>query len=218
MAILRSVDGKFYEVPDDQLDKFLVPEDKVKEKLAEAGGPAPEGGAGGPGPMGPPPMPAGTPTILVQIFGAVPGGGAGLPGPGAAPCPPGQQPARPRGRPARWPRMAGAMVAGAMVAGAMAGGITGKTTGKIAPAAAATIKAGPAIGTAGQLSRPSTCKDGLESHAAPKPGSDCSPSRHEWPGGKPASTPALSSQGTVMWSSQLTCRPPARTMVPHRVS
>jgi len=37
MAILRSLDGKFYEVPDDQLEKYEVP----PEKVGEMGGPAP---------------------------------------------------------------------------------------------------------------------------------------------------------------------------------
>jgi hypothetical protein len=66
MAILRSVDGQFYEIPDDQLSKYLVPADKVKEKLGAAGadaGPPPDGGpppsGGGPGPA-----------IIVQIYGA----------------------------------------------------------------------------------------------------------------------------------------------------
>jgi hypothetical protein len=50
MAIVRALDGTFYEVPDEQLGKFKIPEDKLKEKLgAEAGSepPPPEGGPGG---------------------------------------------------------------------------------------------------------------------------------------------------------------------------
>ena len=46
MAILRSVDGNFYEVPDDQLSKFAVPADQVKEKLQQAGGPQQRGPQG----------------------------------------------------------------------------------------------------------------------------------------------------------------------------
>ena len=75
MAILRSVDGRFYEIPDDQVSKYLIPADKVKEKLEGAGAPAsPPPGGGGPG-GGPP---SGGPTILVQVFGA---GGTGAPPP-----------------------------------------------------------------------------------------------------------------------------------------
>ncbi|MEM7014734.1 MAG: hypothetical protein AAF585_25015 [Verrucomicrobiota bacterium] len=36
MAILRSMDGKFYNVPDDQLESHLVPADEVKAKLDDA--------------------------------------------------------------------------------------------------------------------------------------------------------------------------------------
>ena len=48
MAILRSSDGRFYEVPDDQLEEFEIPADQVKGMLGAAGmGPAPSGGGGG---------------------------------------------------------------------------------------------------------------------------------------------------------------------------
>jgi len=50
MAILRGLDGKFYEVPDTQLDSYLIPEDKVKEKMSEACPPG--GGRGGTPPGG----------------------------------------------------------------------------------------------------------------------------------------------------------------------
>lgn len=36
MAILRSMDGKFYNVPDDQLSVMLVPAEQVKSKLNAA--------------------------------------------------------------------------------------------------------------------------------------------------------------------------------------
>ncbi len=76
MAILRSVDGQFYEIPDDQLSRFLVPEDKVKEKLQEAGGPGPGGGP-------PPGMGGGGAPVVIQVFGGgarvVRGGGPGGP-------------------------------------------------------------------------------------------------------------------------------------------
>jgi hypothetical protein len=38
MAILRSLDGKFYELPDDLLSRYLIPADKVKERLGGNGG------------------------------------------------------------------------------------------------------------------------------------------------------------------------------------
>src|SRR5438132_3507868 len=84
MAIVQSVDGKFYEIPDDQLDKFLVPEDKVKEKLDAAAGSAPPPGP----PSGPPPS-GGSPTIVVQIFGARPDAGPPPSGPPPSGPPPG---------------------------------------------------------------------------------------------------------------------------------
>ncbi len=53
MAILRSVDGRLYDVPDDQLGNYEVPAEKVGELMAEAGGePGPEGGGGGVDPYG----------------------------------------------------------------------------------------------------------------------------------------------------------------------
>ena len=36
MAILRSMDGKFYNVPDSQLNAMLVPAEQVKAKLSAA--------------------------------------------------------------------------------------------------------------------------------------------------------------------------------------
>ncbi len=35
MAILRSSDGRFYNVPDEDLEKFLVPADEVKTQLTQ---------------------------------------------------------------------------------------------------------------------------------------------------------------------------------------
>jgi hypothetical protein len=86
MAILRSVDGQFYEIPDDQLSQYLVPPDKVKEKLGSVGGE----GAPSSDP-GPPPAGHGSgPAIIVQIIGGAmppPGGGAPPPSGGTAPAP-----------------------------------------------------------------------------------------------------------------------------------
>jgi hypothetical protein len=33
MAILRSLDGNYYEIPDDVAARYLIPADKVKERL-----------------------------------------------------------------------------------------------------------------------------------------------------------------------------------------
>src|SRR5580698_8945249 len=86
MAILRAMDGKFYDVPDEQAKGFEVPRDKVKELLEQSGGPGPQGGpGGGPGPgggYGGPPAPGGQ--VVVQIFagGAAQGGPTDAPGQG----------------------------------------------------------------------------------------------------------------------------------------
>jgi hypothetical protein len=37
MAILRSLDGKFYEIPDELVSIYLIPADKVKERLSSTG-------------------------------------------------------------------------------------------------------------------------------------------------------------------------------------
>jgi hypothetical protein len=34
MAILRSLDGRFYEIPDELVFRYLIPADKVKERLS----------------------------------------------------------------------------------------------------------------------------------------------------------------------------------------
>ena len=73
MAILRALDGTFYEVPDDQLARFKIPEDKLKEKLGS------EATSEGPPPQGPP-MSGVSPLVNVQIYY----GGQGAPGGGEA--------------------------------------------------------------------------------------------------------------------------------------
>ncbi len=87
MPMLQAMDGKFYDLPDDQAAQFEVPREKVKELLEKSGAPAPQGGAGpnqGPGqgqmpqggPGGGPGGPGGggapPPSVLVQIYGAQP--------------------------------------------------------------------------------------------------------------------------------------------------
>ena len=52
MAVLRAMDGKFYDVPDDQASKFEIPRDQVKALLEKSGAPGPQGGGGPSGPPG----------------------------------------------------------------------------------------------------------------------------------------------------------------------
>jgi hypothetical protein len=79
MSVLRGPDGKFYDVPDDQLASYTVPPEKVRETLEKAGVPAPAGqmgpGGGSPG-MG---MHGGP--VVIQIYPPPQGG----PAPGPAP-------------------------------------------------------------------------------------------------------------------------------------
>jgi hypothetical protein len=83
MSVLRGPDGKFYDVPDDQLTKYAVPPEKVRETLERAGVPAPAGrpehGPGGGG--GPPGMGMHGGPVVIQIYPPPPMGGPG-PGPG----------------------------------------------------------------------------------------------------------------------------------------
>ncbi len=84
MAIVRGVDGTFYEVPDDQLAHFKIPEDKLKEKL---GSQAPTEGA--PPQEGPPHEGGGAPTsplVNVAIYYAGQGGMSTPPPGGGAPA------------------------------------------------------------------------------------------------------------------------------------
>jgi hypothetical protein len=77
------MDGKFYDIPDDQAVQYEVPREKVKELLEKSGALAPQGGAPAPHQGGghmPPPGPGGgmsapPPAVLVQIYGAQPGHG-----------------------------------------------------------------------------------------------------------------------------------------------
>jgi hypothetical protein len=76
MAILKSADGKFYDVPDNQLDSLLIPAEQVKEKLEAAGAPTGGGGGGrrgGGGRSGP------APQVFIQVFGGAKASRGGVP-------------------------------------------------------------------------------------------------------------------------------------------
>ena len=82
MLVVRSMDGKFYDIPDDQASQFEVPRERVKGLLEKMGTPAPQGGPGdagqgAPGPMQPPMQdgapggaPGAGPSVLVQSYGS----------------------------------------------------------------------------------------------------------------------------------------------------
>lgn len=86
MGILRGVDGRFYEVPDEDMEKFLVPDDKVKDLLREdvTAEPGPGGGGGGgrgPGGSGPQAIPGTGGQVVINVFTSPPGdsmGGGGM--------------------------------------------------------------------------------------------------------------------------------------------
>lgn len=65
MAILRSSDGRFYDIEDDQLESRLIPAEQIKEKLGAVGvGPSP-------GPVGPAPqmvVPGSGGQVVIQIY------------------------------------------------------------------------------------------------------------------------------------------------------
>ena len=87
MAVLLSMDGKYYEIPDDQVADFEVPREKVRDVLAHSpSSPSERGNPGsGPGPRGAQAGPGGSP-VIIQVLpnglhGPRPAGGAaGAPG------------------------------------------------------------------------------------------------------------------------------------------
>lgn len=65
MAILRSSDGKFYDIADEQLEGKLIPAEQIKEKLG-AVGVGPSEGPVGPGPQMVVPGSGGQ--VVIQIY------------------------------------------------------------------------------------------------------------------------------------------------------
>lgn len=76
MAILRSSDGKFYDIADDQLEGRMIPAEQIREKLG-AVGVGPSEGPVGPGPQMVVPGSGGQ--VVIQIYTS--GGGEGPSGP-----------------------------------------------------------------------------------------------------------------------------------------
>ena len=70
MAILRSNDGRFYDVADDQLADKLIPSDQIKEKLASVGVGSSEGPVG----SGPIVIPGTGGQVVIQIYTSSGGG------------------------------------------------------------------------------------------------------------------------------------------------
>lgn len=75
MVILRSIDGRFYQIPDEEEGQFLVPADKVEETLRASGAAQLQAAAQGAGcvPMRGP-MGASAPTVVIVAGGSTPQG------------------------------------------------------------------------------------------------------------------------------------------------
>jgi len=86
MAILRSSDGRFYDVADDQLEDKMIPAEEVKERLGEVGV-EPSSGPVGPGPEMVVPGTGGQ--VVIQIYT---GQSEGPPPTGGPEGPQGQEP------------------------------------------------------------------------------------------------------------------------------
>tara|TARA_R110002096_G_scaffold304275_3_gene499230 strand:+ start:2417 stop:2776 length:360 start_codon:yes stop_codon:yes gene_type:complete len=79
MAILRSSDGKFYDVADDQLEDKLIPAEEIKERLGDVGvGPASGPVGAGPNSMS---VPGTGGQVVIQVYTSAEGGGGGMGGP-----------------------------------------------------------------------------------------------------------------------------------------
>ena len=78
MAILQSINGQFYQIPDEDAEKFLVPADKVEETLRGAGvvqqsqQQQPCGAPGAPGAQPGGPMALNTPSVIIYVGGGGP--------------------------------------------------------------------------------------------------------------------------------------------------
>ncbi|MCX6899393.1 MAG: hypothetical protein NT105_11905 [Verrucomicrobia bacterium] len=95
MAILQSIDGRFYQVPEDEAEKFLVPADKVEETLRASGAAQPQAAAA-PGPCGAPMSTGGSSPVIIYIVGG--GGQSGMEPQPMGAGPQGQQMGAPMGQ------------------------------------------------------------------------------------------------------------------------
>ena len=70
MAVLLSMEGKYYDVPDDQVAAFEVPREKVRDVLAHSPMPSMERGTPGPGsaPRGGRGAPGGGSPVIIQVL------------------------------------------------------------------------------------------------------------------------------------------------------
>ena len=86
MSILRAMDGKFYDVPDDKMAAYAVPQDKLDTVLEQSGVMKPQGSPQGGPPAGPQAGPQGGPQggpagggapgpVIVQIYAQPPAQG-----------------------------------------------------------------------------------------------------------------------------------------------
>ncbi len=79
MAVVRSLEGTFYDIPDSELERYKVPADQVKSLMEAAGQRPPQNPAQRPGQQGQQGQPGqgkgpgGCPQILVQFITQAPG-------------------------------------------------------------------------------------------------------------------------------------------------
>jgi len=74
MAVVRSLEGTFYDIPDSEIEKYKVPADQVKGLMESAGQKLPQNPVQQPAGGGR--QPGGQPQVLVQVIVQSPGGGA----------------------------------------------------------------------------------------------------------------------------------------------
>jgi hypothetical protein len=73
MAVVRSLEGTFYDIPDSELDQYKVPADQVKSLMEAAGQKPPQGPPQQQTQQGQGKATGGSPQILVQFITQAPG-------------------------------------------------------------------------------------------------------------------------------------------------
>ncbi len=76
MAVVRSLEGTFYDIPESELEQYKVPADQVKGLMEAAGQRPPQGQNPGQQGQGQAQGGGGSPQILVQFITQAPGGAA----------------------------------------------------------------------------------------------------------------------------------------------